>query len=241
VALKRLRIRCKQLCGEHLESFLQSYYLSKEFKMISGHFRIVVVAFVVSAALLLPRAASAHCDTMDGPVVTSAKLALKTGDVTPVLKWVRKTDEPEIRVAFERTLSVRSLSPEAREMADDYFFETLVRVHRAGEGEPYTGLKPAGTEVEPSVAAADKALEVASADALVKQVTAEVASGIRQRFARVQEASKYAEQGVDAGRQYVAAYVEFIHYVENVHQTVAGAASEARSESLGIESVVSRF
>ena len=121
------------------------------------------------------------------------------------------------------------------------FFETLVRVHRAGEGEPYTGLKPAGTEVEPGVAAADKALEVASADALVKQVTAEVASGIRQRFVRVQEASKYAEQGVDAGRQYVAAYVEFIHYVENVHQTVTGVASEARSESLGIESVVSRF
>jgi len=90
--------------------------------MISGHCRIVMVTFMFSAVLLLPRAASAHCDTMDGPVVTSAKLALKTGDVTPALKWVRKTDEPEIRVAFEHTLSVRALSPEAREMADDYFF-----------------------------------------------------------------------------------------------------------------------
>jgi hypothetical protein len=89
--------------------------------MISGHSGIFAVAFIVSAALLLPRAASAHCDTMDGPVVTAAKLALKTGDVTPVLKWVRKTDEPEIRVAFERTLNVSSLTPEAREMADNYF------------------------------------------------------------------------------------------------------------------------
>ena len=209
--------------------------------MISGHSRLFAVAFIVSAALLLPRAASAHCDTIDGPVVTAAKLALKTGDVTPALKWVRKTDEPEIRVAFVRTLNVRSLSPEAREMADNYFFETLVRVHRAGEGEPYTGLKPAGTEVEPGVAAADKALEVGSADALVKQVTAEVASGIRQRFAHVQEASKDAELGVEAGRQYVAAYVEFIHYVENVHQALNGTASEVRHESLSIESVVSRF
>jgi hypothetical protein len=209
--------------------------------MISGHSRLFAVAFIVSAALLLPRAASAHCDTMDGPVVTAAKLALKTGDVTPALKWVRKTDELEIRVAFVRTLNVRSLSPEAREMADNYFFETLVRVHRAGEGEPYTGLKPAGTEVEPGVAAADKALEVGSADALVKQVTAEVASGIRQRFAHVQEASKDAELGVEAGRQYVAAYVEFIHYVENVHQAMTGTASEVRHESLSIESVVSRF
>jgi hypothetical protein len=209
--------------------------------MISGHSRLFAVAFIVSAALLLPRAASAHCDTMDGPVVTAAKLALKTSDVTPALKWVRKTDEPEIRVAFVRTLNVRSLSPEAREMADNYFFETLVRVHRAGEGEPYTGLKPAGTEVEPGVAAADKALKVGSADALVKQVTAEVASGIRQRFAHVQEASKDAELGVEAGRQYVAAYVEFIHYVENVHQAMTGTASEVRHESLSIESVVSRF
>ena len=209
--------------------------------MISGHSRLFAVAFIVSAALLLPRAASAHCDTIDGPVVTAAKLALKTGDVTPALKWVRKTDEPEIRVAFVRTLNVRSLSPEAREMADNYFFETLVRVHRAGEGEPYTGLKPAGTEVEPGVAAADKALKVGSADALVKQVTAEVASGIRQRFAHVQEASKDAELGVEAGRQYVAAYVEFIHYVENVHQAMTGTASEVRHESLSIESVVSRF
>ena len=209
--------------------------------MISGHSRLFAFAFIVSAALLLPRAASAHCDTMDGPVVTAAKLALKTGDVTPALKWVRKTDEPEIRVAFVRTLNVRSLSPEAREMADNYFFETLVRVHRAGEGEPYTGLKPAGTEVEPAVAAADKALKVGSADALVKQVTAEVASGIQQRFAHAQEASKGAELGVDAGRQYVAAYVEFIHYVENVHQAVTGTASEVRHESLSIESVVSRF
>lgn len=209
--------------------------------MISRHSRICVLAFMVSAALLLPRAASAHCDTVDGPVVTAAKLALKTGDVTPVLKWVRKTDEPEIRAAFQRTLNVRSLGPEAREMADNYFFETLVRVHRAGEGEPYTGLKPAGSEVEPAITAADKALGVGSADALVKQVTTEVASGIRQRFAHVQEASTYAERDVDAGRQYVAAYVEFIHYVENVHEAVAGMASSTHPESPSVESVVSRF
>ena len=56
------------------------------------------------------------------------------------------------------------------------------------------GAEPAGIEVESGVAAADKALEVASADALVEQVTAEVASGIRQRFAHVQEANKYAER-----------------------------------------------
>jgi Family of unknown function (DUF6448) len=140
-------------------------------------------------------------------------------------RW--KADEQRIRVAFERTLKVRALSPEAREMADNYFFETVVRVHRAGEGEPYTGLKPAGTEVEPGIALADKALQSGSPDELVKQVTAEVASGLRQRFARAQEASKGADQSVDAGREYVAAYVEYIHYVENMHQALKSPASHA--------------
>lgn len=192
--------------------------------MIAIRYRIVIVTVIVSAVILLPRRAAAHCDTMDGPVVNAAKLALKTGDITPVLKWVHKADELHIRAAFERTLRVRTLSPEARDMADNYFFETLVRVHRASEGEPYTGLKPAGTEVEPGIALADKALEAGSTDELLKQVTAEVASGVRQRFVRVQEASKHAEQSVEAGRQYVALYVEFIHYVESMHQAVTSRA-----------------
>ena len=189
--------------------------------------RAILGIFLFSAMLLLPREAAAHCDTIDGPVVTAAKFALDTGDVTPVLKWVRKADEQRIRAEFDRTLKVRALSPEARDIADTYFFETLVRLHRAGEGEPYTGLKPAGTEVEPGVALADKALQTGSADELVKQVNAEVASNIRQRFLRAQEASKHADQNVEAGRKFVAAYVEFIHYVERMHQALKGPASHA--------------
>src|SRR5512136_371299 len=77
----------------------------------------------------------AHCDGMDGPVVTAAKKALETGDANPVLIWVQKKDEGEIRKAFQKTLAVRKLSPEAKELGDMYFFETLVRIHRAGEGE----------------------------------------------------------------------------------------------------------
>jgi Family of unknown function (DUF6448) len=195
--------------------------------MNSTFHKVFVATVIISVVVMLPRQAAAHCDSMDGPVVTAAKLALDTADVAPVLKWVRKDDEQRIRGAFDRTLKVRSLSPEAREIADTYFFETLVRVHRAGEGEPYTGLKPAGTEVEPGIALADKALQAGSADELVKQVTAEVASSIRQRFARVQQASKRADQSVDAGREYVAAYVEYIHYVENMHQALKGPTSHA--------------
>ena len=86
---------------------------------------------------------------MDGPVVLTAKTALDHKDVTPVLKWIKKNDEAEIKAAFAKTLAVRTKGPEARELADQFFFETFVRIHRAGEGAPFTGLKPAGTPLAP--------------------------------------------------------------------------------------------
>jgi hypothetical protein len=171
-------------------------------------------ALPVLAVLLLvlaPGPAKAHCDTMSGPVVSTAKMALEKGDVTPVLKWVKKENENEIRDLFNKTLTVRSKGKEARELADQYFFETLVRIHRAGEGAPYTGLKPAG-QVEPSIAAADKAIESGSPDSLIRMLSDEAAAGIRQRYAAVQETRKHADESVDAGRKYVQAYVDFTHY-----------------------------
>jgi hypothetical protein len=153
---------------------------------------------------------------MGGPVVMTAQVALDNGDVTPVLKWVKPEQEAEIRQAFRKTLGVRAMGAQGKELADMYFFETLVRLHRAGEGAPYTGLKPAGA-VEPIVAASDKALETGSADALVKDLTEAVAAGIRDRFTRALEARKHAEESVAAGRAFVKAYVEFTHYVERLH------------------------
>src|SRR5512138_2915043 len=101
---------------------------------------------LIAFTLLWPRPAAAHCDTMGGPVIADAKVALAKGDLTPVLKWVKPENEPEVRTAFTQTLKVRAQGPEARELADRYFFETLVRIHRAGEGAPYTGLKAEAVE-----------------------------------------------------------------------------------------------
>ncbi|HAS53851.1 MAG TPA: hypothetical protein DCS42_06830, partial [Nitrospiraceae bacterium] len=120
--------------------------------------------------------AVAHCDTLDGPVVADARKALDKGDVTPVLKWVRQDDEKEIRELFTKTLVVRKKGKEARELADLYFFETLVRIHRAGEGAPYTGLKHEAAE--PIILAVDKALDTGSAAHVVRHVSGTVASGI---------------------------------------------------------------
>ena len=163
-----------------------------------------------------------HCDTMDGPVVKDAQVALEKGDVTQVLKWVPKETEGDIRQAFQKTLVVRAKGTEAKELADRYFFETLVRLHRASEGAPYTGVKPAGTPMPAAVAKSDEALERGNVDDLAKRITAAVEGGIRKRFATASEARKHQGDSVDAGRKFVAAYVEFVHYVERIHDTALG-------------------
>ncbi len=186
---------------------------------------ITLAGVLVGAGLTVPQTVRAHCDTMDGPVVMAAKAALEKKEVTAVLKWVKPDAEPEIKSAFARTLAVRAKGAEARELADQFFFETLVRVHRAGEGAPYTGLKPAGTKLDPAIEAADLTLDSGKADALIKSVTEEVAAGIRRRFAEAIEKKKHAEHTVETGREYVAAYVEFVHYVEALHTTATRKAS----------------
>ncbi|MDW7709383.1 MAG: DUF6448 family protein [Deferrisomatales bacterium] len=181
-------------------------------------------AAALGLALLLPVAADAHCDTLDGPVVGTARTALEKGDVTPVLKWVRPEEEGEIKAAFQRTLAVRGKGAAEKELADLYFFETLVRVHRAGEGAPYTGLKP-GAAIDPAVALADKALESGSVDKLADVLANAMTKGIRERFADALEKQKHAETSVDAGREFVESYVVFTHYVEGLHGLIkAGAA-----------------
>jgi hypothetical protein len=176
------------------------------------------------AVLALPAALAAHCDTLDGPVVVDARTALEKGDLTPVLKWLRPEGEAEVREAFRRTLAVRGKGPEAKDLADHWFFETLVRVHRAGEGAPYTGLKPAGSEVDPGIVMADRVLETGSVDELAKTISAHADQSIRQRFQRVAEAVKSKDKSVEAGREYVEAYVVFIHYVEALVTAVHGSA-----------------
>jgi hypothetical protein len=190
---------------------------------------LIPVALFV-ALLVYASPLRAHCDTLGGPVVASARAALAKGDVTPVLRWVNKDSEPEVRAAFDRALAVRAKGDDARELADQYFFETVVRIHRAGEGEPYTGLKPAG-EVEPGIAAADAALSKGSADELTKHVSDAVTDGIRTRLARTIELKAHADDSVEAGRQYVAAYVDYIHYVEGIAEAVHRSSHESHDAS----------
>lgn len=195
----------------------------------------LIAAGIFSAAwLFAATSASAHCDTMDGPVIMDARTAIEKKEITPVLKWIKPEYEAELKSAFTRALTVRSQSKEARELADQFFFETLVRVHREGEGAPYSGLKPADTKPDPAIEAADHALDSGKADALIKAVTDETAAGIRKRFADAVEKKQHAAHNVEAGRDYVAAYVEFVHYVEAVHTTATRSAQpHGQAEAAG--------
>lgn len=176
---------------------------------------------VIAVGFVAVRAALAHCDGLDGPVVKAAQKALQTGDVNQVLIWVKPQDEDEIKKAFEETISVRKLGPQAQAFADRYFFETLVRVHRAGENAPYTGLKPAGRDLGPAIPAADKALETGSDEAVIQLLTTKVQEGLRNHFKEVVEKKNFATDDVAAGREFVESYVTYIHYVEGLYEAAA--------------------
>lgn len=166
----------------------------------------------------------AHCDGLDGPVIKDARKALETGNAKLVLIWVKQADQEEIISVFKKTLAVRKLSPEAKEFADMYFFETLVRIHRAGEGAPYTGIKPAGRDLGPAIPAADKAIETGSPNELVKFLDDAIHDGLHPLYMKVKEKKNFDPNDVNAGREYVKAYVEFVHYVEKVYQLKSGSA-----------------
>lgn len=178
---------------------------------------------LVAAAWTTP--ALAHCDTLDGPVVSAARTALDTGNVDLVLVWVQKEDEGDVRSAFQRARSVRRAGGEATDLADTSFFDTLVRVHRAGEGAPYAGLKPGG-QTELPVAAADRAIATAELQPLARLVAGRVEQGLHDHFEAVKAKKGYDPADVEAGRAFTRAYVAFVHHVERLHDAAGTTAAD---------------
>ena len=181
------------------------------------HQRSLFIVSALAVALAWSGSAGAHCDTLDGPVVSAGRKALDSGNVSLALVWVQKGDEGEIRTAFDKARAVRKSGGDAKDLADRYFFETLVRVHRAGEGAGYAGLKPAG-HVEPAVAAADQAIATGKLRPLGTLVAERMEQGLHRHFDATMAKKNYAPNDVEAGRAYASAYVEFVHYAERLYQ-----------------------
>ena len=188
---------------------------------------IILVFSMVTLLFISPANLSAHCDGQDGPVVVAAKKALEKENVNLVLIWIQKKDEAEVKRAFEHTLNVRKLGEEARKLADTFFFETLVRIHRAGEGAPFTGLKPAGRDLGPAIPAADNAIKKQSAKEVLNILNESVHNGLHHRFMNVSKLKDFSQNDVQAGRDYVKAYVEFVHYVEAIYNAATKEAGHA--------------
>lgn len=173
-----------------------------------------LAAASVVLALAVPRPARAHCDTMDGPTVADGRRALESGNVNHALKWVDEPHEEELTTAFGLAQRVRGLGDDARELADRYFLETLVRLHRAGEGEPYEGIKPSGTPIEDAVVAADRCIATGSMAPLEGMFSEAELQELRERFDRVLATKDFDVDDVAAGRAFIAAYVNFFHFAE---------------------------
>jgi hypothetical protein len=191
-----------------------------------------VLFFAATTLMLVPGERTwAHCDTEGGPVIPEARIALASGEVTPVLKRIRPEDEPEIRKAFARAVAVRKQGAEALDLADRYFIETLVRVHRAGEGAPFTGVKD--EPVDPIVAMADQALADGSVDGLAAKIGAHLSAVIQEKFVRARETSRLKEKSVEAGRAFVEAYVDYVHYIERVHAAIVSTGTHGHATAEG--------
>ena len=164
--------------------------------------------------LLWPRTADAHCDTIDGPAVADGRTALETGNVNHALRWVGPDAEAEVTEVFGLATRVRTLGGDALTVADRLFLETLVRLHRAGEGAPFDGLKPSGTPVDPVVAAADAAIALGRIDPLVGLVPGERLHELEHRLEHALALKDVPVDDVEAGRRSLAAYVAFVLYAE---------------------------
>lgn len=161
-----------------------------------------------------------HCDSMDGPVVTAARKALETGNVNIILPYVPKEGEEEVIKAFKKALPLHKQPNGAKEVADLYFFETVVRIHRAGEGAPYTGLKPAGLSEGPVIPVAKKAIETGSAEELKKILCDIVTTEVQKRFDHMLHLKKHTDESVDEAREYVEAMLGLQVWSHKVYLTV---------------------
>jgi Family of unknown function (DUF6448) len=148
--------------------------------------------------------------------------------VNLVLPYAPASAEAELSSAFEQAIAARASGPAAKTVADRYFVEIAVRLHRAGEGAPYTGLQSGGMDFGPVIPAAERALETGDAKALEALLAEEVRHAIRERLVEAkakQSASKEPKTHADvaAARERVSAEFAFIGFAEGIHRATEGA------------------
>lgn len=191
-----------------------------------------ILGFMVAMAILLmlPLTANAHCDTMDGPTVADGKKAMEENNINYALKWVQPDYEEEIKQVFELSMKVKDLSPETKEIAEKYFFSELIRIHRTGEGAPFTGLKPSGTPIDEKVKAADESIAVGNLSPMEGLIEEEKMPELEERYNNAMALKDFDVNDVEAGREYIEAYVKFFKFAEGEEDGHHVEATDAHSE-----------
>ena len=181
--------------------------------------KFAAMLFLASIIFILTSTASAHCDSYDGPVIKDAERALETNNVNLVLKWVSKEQEKDITTLFQKTYHLRNGDKEVYEIVEKHFFETLVRLHRETEGAPFTGLKPAGTTKQ-IIQMTDQALKENNVDDFLLKLNNHIDKVVREKYQKVSGLNKVKDDSVEKGREFVAAYVDYTHTVEAIHDII---------------------
>ncbi len=161
-----------------------------------------------------------HCDTMDGPVVKAAKLALESKNIKLILPWVPKDAEEELTEAFNKTLKVREKGEEEKELADLWFFENTVRLHRKGEGKGFAGLKPAGLDWGPVVPKADDAIEIGNPKKVIDLILKTAEEELNERFETAMSKKEYDEDNGDGAREYIHSMLGFVLYSHHLYKFI---------------------
>ena len=172
-------------------------------------------------------AAWAHCDSVDGPVAKAVQNALETGNLNLVLPFSPPSAETELKATFAEARKVRQLDPDARKLADRLFLETAIRLHRAGEGAAFTGVKPAGIDYGPMIPAAERALETGDLQSIKTVLLKNIDHVLGERLGHVRELRKVSAEPanydqVAAARARISAELGFITFAEGLRQVVLG-------------------
>lgn len=196
-------------------------------KLMSKKIRVFArISFIILAlTMATANITLAHCDTMDGPLVADARKAMAQNNINYALKWIPAANEKEVKDAFNLAMRVKGLNADAKELAENYFFDTLVRIHRAAEGVPFTGVKPSGTPVDEKILAADKSLEIGNLSPLKGSIPEKDMPELKERFQKAMSLKDFDVNNVPAGREYIEAYVQFFKFAEGeeaeAHHAVA--------------------
>ncbi|MFP3983756.1 MAG: DUF6448 family protein [Desulfurivibrionaceae bacterium] len=140
-----------------------------------------VAAVCLLTSALGAAGAMAHCDAENGPVAVDARKSLANDNFKTVAIWVGEKQHEELRSAFDQAVPVYQMDDKAKELAEQYFMETAVRLHREAEGMSYTGLKPARSLPE-DIAEAEKALETGDINQVSNMLAAEMEKKAKTYF-----------------------------------------------------------